>query len=98
MTFDQGEFNFEAKGSEAGYRKWREELEAKQREFEARWGVILSKNVSVSLRDFAKPIVGRMEIISNPKSPRDGLPVFRIKSLEFTAAEIESLVQVESTE
>ena len=97
MTFDQGEFNFGAGGGEAGYRKWRQELEAKQREFEARWGVILSKQVSVSLKNFAKPVVGRLEIKSNPRSPGAGQPVFRIKSLEFTAAEIESLVQVEST-
>jgi hypothetical protein len=96
MTFDQGEFNFDARGSEAGYRKWRQELEEKQREFESRWGVVLSRRVSVSLKNFAKPIEGRLEILSNPKNARDGQPVFRIKSLEFTAGEIERLVQVES--
>jgi hypothetical protein len=95
MSFDQGEFNFDAKGSEEGFRKWREELEAKQRAFEARWGVILSRKVSVSLRDHAKPLVGRLEILSDPKKDRSRPPVFRIRGLEFTAAEIESLVQVD---
>lgn len=95
MNFDQGEFNFNAGTGEAGFRKWREELEQRQREFESRWGVILSRKIRVSLKNFAKPIEGRIEILSNPKNPRDGQPIFRIKGLEFTAAEIESLVQVE---
>ncbi len=49
MTFDQGEFNFQATGPEDGYRKWREELDAKKRAFEARWGVILGRTVCVTL-------------------------------------------------
>ena len=95
MNFDQGEFNFDSKAGESGFRKWREELERKQHEFESRWGVILSSKVRISLKNFAKPIEGKIEILSNPKNPRDGQPVFRIKGLEFTAAEIESLVQAD---
>jgi hypothetical protein len=95
MDFDQGQFNFDAKGSEEGFRKWREELDAKKRAFESRWGVILSRRVCVSLRDHAKPLTGVMEWISDPKKKRDGPPLFRLKGVEFTPADIESIVQVE---
>lgn len=91
MTFDQGEFNFDAGASEEGYRRWREELEEKQRAFEAKWGVILSRRVSVCLKDMAKPVVGLLQW-------RDGIgnspPVFSIRGLEFFPGEIESIVQV----
>lgn len=97
MDFDQGEFNFDAKGSEEGFRKWREELDVKKRVFETRWGVILSRRVSVSLRDHAKPLTGVLEWISDPKSKRDAVPLFRLKGLEFTPSEIESIVQVDES-
>ena len=95
MDFDQGQFNFAAKGSEDGFRKWREELDAKKRAFETRWGVILSRRVSVSLKDHAKPITGVLEWVSDPKGKRGSVPIFRIKGLEFGPGEIESIVQVE---
>jgi hypothetical protein len=96
INFDQGEFNFAASGSEEGYRKWREELDAKKRAFEARWGVILSRKVSVSLKDHAKPLVGILELLADPKKRDASLPLFRLRGLEFTPAEIESIVQVDS--
>lgn len=93
MNFDQGEFNFDAKSSEEGFRRWREELDAKKRDFETRWGVILSKRVSVSLRDHAKPVTGLLEWVRTPKARPDDPPRFRIRSIEFGLAEIESIVQ-----
>jgi hypothetical protein len=96
MDFDQGQFNFEAKGSEDGFRKWREELDAKKREFENRWGVILSKTVTVSLVNHAKPITGILEWVKAPKGKKEDVPRFRIRSLEFTPSEIESITQTES--
>jgi hypothetical protein len=96
MDFDQGQFNFDAKGSEDGYRKWREELDAKKQEFESRWGVILSRRVSVMLKDHAKPLTGILEWISDPKKSRSIQPLFRLKGLEFTPAEIDSIVQVDA--
>ena len=93
MTFDQGEFNFDASGSEAGWRRWREELEEKKRAFESRWGVILGKRVSVSLRNHAKPVSGLIEWIEPPSAHRDQPPRFRLRGLEFGPDEIESLVQ-----
>ena len=93
--FNQGEFNFNAAGSEAGYRKWRQELEAKQHAFEARWGVILSRKVSVSLKDHAKPLCGILELVADPKKRDPSRPLFRLKGVEFSPAEIESIVQIE---
>ncbi len=93
MNFDQGEFNFNAKGSEDGYRRWREELDEKKRAFETRWGVILSRRVRVTLRDHAKSLTGILEWSSDPKKGNQGPPLFRLKGLEFTVGEIESIVQ-----
>jgi hypothetical protein len=93
MNFDQGQFNFDAQGPEDGYRKWREELDAKKRAFESRWGVILSRRVRVTLTDHAKPLSGILEVISDPKRKSTDPPVFRLRGLEFTPAEIESIIQ-----
>lgn len=99
MDFDQGQFNFDAKGSEDGFRKWREELDAKKRAFETRWGVILSRRVSVSLRHHAKPLVGILEFVEpSKKKGGDGTPIFRLKGLEFPPSDIESIMQVEVPE
>ena len=95
INFDQGEFNFNASGSEAGYRKWREELDAKKRAFEARWGVILSRRVNVLLKDHAKPLCGILELLADPKNRNASKPLLRLKGLEFTPADIESIVQVD---
>ena len=95
MNFDQGEFNFKANGPEDGYRKWREELDAKKRAFETRWGVILGRTVRVALRDHVKPLTGILEWVSDPKNPSPKTPQFRLKGMTFTVAEIESIVQVE---
>jgi hypothetical protein len=96
INFDQGEFNFSAKGSEDGYRKWREELDAKKRAFETRWGVILSRRVSVSLKDHAKPLTGILESLADPKNRDVSRPMFRLKGLEFSPAQIESIVQIDA--
>lgn len=93
MDFNQGQFNFDAKGTEDGFRKWREELDAKKRAFETRWGVILNRRVRVSLRDFVKPLTGVLEWVEDPKKAPHHPPVFKIKGVEFGVGEIESIVQ-----
>ncbi len=93
MDFDQGQFNFDAQGPEDGFRKWREELDAKKRAFEARWGVILNRRVCVSLRDHAKPLRGILEWANDPQRGRHGPPLFRLRGVEFGVAEIESIMQ-----
>jgi hypothetical protein len=94
MAFDQGLFNFDADGPEEGYRKWREELDAKKRAFECRWGVILNRRVRVTLTDFSKPLTGMLEWVEGPKKSPNQPPVFRMKGVEFTSKDIVSIVQV----
>ncbi len=96
MSFDQGEFDFNARGDEGGWRRWREELEEKQRAFEARWGVALGKPVVVQLRDHAKPLTGMLEWISEGGRADDSRPPrFRLRGLEFGHEEIASLSRAE---
>jgi hypothetical protein len=96
MNFDQGLFNFDADGSDAGWRRWREELDEKKRAFESSWGVILGKRVIVSLRDHAKPLSGMLECIEAPEGNRHAPPRFMLRGLEFGHEEIESIVQEQS--
>lgn len=93
MSFNQGEFNFDAKGSEEGFRKWREELDAKKRAFELRWGVILHRRVRVTLVDHMKPLIGVMEWVEESGKGSGRPPVFRLNGLEFGIGQIESIVQ-----
>ena len=93
MNFDQGQFNFDTKGPEDGYRKWREELDEKKRAFESRWGVILSRRVCVSLKDHAKPLRGILEWVNDSKRGHQAQPLFRLRGVEFSVGEIESIVQ-----
>lgn len=95
MNFDQGQFNFDANGSEGGYRKWREKLDEEKRAFESRWGVILGRKVCVSLMHHAKPLTGLLEWISEPTKTQS--PRFRIKGIEFAISEIESIVRLEES-
>jgi hypothetical protein len=67
----------------------------RKRDFEARWGVILSRNVSVSLRNHAKPLNGKIEWVSSKKRGGADKPLFRIRSVEFTTEEIESIIQLD---
>ena len=93
MSFDQGEFNFDAAGDDAGWRRWREELEEKKRAFESRWGVVLGKRVTVWLKDYAKPLSGRLEWIQERGEGPGARPRFRLRGAEFGVDEIESLVR-----
>ena len=95
MNFDQGEFNFESPGSDSGWRRWREELDEKRRAFEARWGVVLGKRVTVWLTDHAKPLTGMIEWLEPAKAERNAPPCFKLRGLEFGVGEIESIVQEE---
>lgn len=93
MPFDQGQFNFDAPGSDAGWRRWREELDEKKRAFESRWGVVLGRRVTVCLKDHAKPLGGMLEWLESEKRGKNDPPVFRLCGLEFGVGEIKSIVQ-----
>jgi len=91
MNFDQGEFNFDAGGDDAGYRNWVAELDRKKSEFERRWGVRLGKVVCLQLRNFSKPIHGKI-VLDPEHRPKPGQPHrLLIGSLTFFPNEIESL-------
>jgi hypothetical protein len=93
MSFDQGEFNFDAEGSESGYRKWRQELDARKQEFEHRWGVVLGKRVKVWLKNHAKPVSGPLEWLTGKRYNPNDEPRFKVRSLEFVISEVESMVR-----
>lgn len=92
MPFDQGQFDFDAPGSDAGWRRWREELEQAQQAFESRWGVVLGKRVVVCLRDHAKPLVGILEWVQQGRADKYTPPKFRLRGVEFGHDEILSIV------
>jgi len=94
--FDQGCFNFEAKGDESGYQRWQEELDARKRAFETRWGVILGRRVQLELRDHKRPLTGIIHLTPDPTRPAgESQPIFRIGSIPFSPSEIESLVALD---
>lgn len=93
MSFDQGEFNFDARGDDSGWRRWREELDAKKKAFETRWGVVMGKRVVVWLRDHAKPLRGTIECLDRDRPAGNAPPRFRVCGAEFGVDEIESIVR-----
>lgn len=93
FDFDQGTFNFDAAGDELGFRRWREELDARKHAFETRWGIILGRRVSLQLASHNRPIEGIIRIDSEPaKAGKTASPLFRIGTLPFCPSEIESIV------
>ena len=95
MNFDQGRFDFEHPGSEEGYRHWRERLDAERRAFEKRWGVILGRRVRLQLRDYDPPVEGCLTLVERGSKGTSTVPRFCLGTLEFTAAEIESVVAMQ---
>jgi len=94
LNFDQGEFDFEA-GTEDGYRGWRRRLDDQKREIESRWGIILGRRVRVQLTSFDRPVEGIIRLIAAGSAGDSGPPRLRMNSLEFSPAEIESVVRIE---
>jgi hypothetical protein len=95
MNFDQGELDLSGNGSEEGHRKWQQELDAKKRAFEARYGVILGRRVRVQLAGELNPLEGMIHLISKDlKQPGSKLR-FRLGTREFIAGQIESIIRLE---
>jgi hypothetical protein len=95
MNFDQGELDLSGNGSEDGHRKWQQELDAKKRVFEARYGVILGRRVRVQLAGELNPLEGMIHLISkDPKQPAVKLR-FQLGTREFIASQIESIIRLE---
>lgn len=95
MNFDQGELDLSGNGSEDGHRKWQQELEAKKRAFETRYGVILGRRVRVQLAGELHPLEGMIYLVSkNIKQPGNKLR-FQLGTREFIASEIESIIRIQ---
>jgi hypothetical protein len=95
MSFDQGEFDFDAPGDGAGYRNWRRHLDEQKRALESRWGIILGHRVVLTLHAHDRPLEGIIRIIPNRRA--DGVRPLRLQigRLEFTPAEIASIVRLD---
>lgn len=93
MSFDQGEFDFDAGGAGAGWAHWREELDRRKREFESRWGVVLGRRVTVSLRNIDKPFTGKIEWLEEGGAGARANPKFQIGTVVFSHADIESIAR-----
>ena len=94
MSFNQGEFDFES-GSEEGYRNWRQRLDEQKRAFESRWGIILGKRVLVQLIGIDRPLEGIVRVVSTESARTARQLRLRLNRMEFSPAEIESIVRVE---
>lgn len=97
MNFDQGKFDFEQSGSEQGYRRWQERLDAERRAFEKRWGVILGRRVRLQLRDYDRPFEGSLTLVEERTKKKNSAPRLCLGSLKFTAAEIESVITIDDS-
>lgn len=95
MTFDQGQFNFDANAGEEGYRRWREELDERKRAFESRWGIILGTKVLLQLRSHLRPITGIITLIEEKSAAKPRQPHLRIGSIDFCPNEIESIMRID---
>jgi len=97
MSFDQGQFDFKASGGERGYLRWREELDARKRAFESRWGIILNRPARIRLRTRPRAIEGLVHMIEEPGTPKNHPPRLKLGTHEFPATDIISIVAIEAT-
>jgi hypothetical protein len=95
MSFDEGEFNIDPSLGDVGYRRWREQLDEVRRAFEQRWGVILDRSVRIRLEGPERSIQGVIRLVSSPLAAKPQDIRLRIKTREFTPAEIESITPLD---
>ena len=94
MSFNQGEFDFDS-GSDEGFRNWRRRLDEEKLAFENRWGIILGRRVAVELKWLDRPLEGIVRLASETP-PKDAKSLrLRLGDLEFTPAEVASMVRVD---
>lgn len=92
MDFNQGELNFDSPANDAnGYQKWRDEMDARKREIESRYGIILGKPVVLQLIGEVKPLQGILTIASKSLPKIRSQLLLQLGKREFTLAQIESI-------
>ena len=93
MLFNQGEFNFEAPEGENGYSFWLEDIEKQVIRIEQKWGIRLGIPLRLSLKNYRKQIVGKVNIAPQFKGdPLESPPLLKIKAYTFVPSEVESFV------
>jgi hypothetical protein len=98
MPFDQGEFDFDAPGSEDGYRNWQKRLDEQKRAFERKWGIVLGRRVRVTLRNHDRPLEGEIYLVDENISPSTKDIRLRIKGFEFARSEVAGIVRIRTAE
>jgi hypothetical protein len=95
MDLNQGELNFDspANGS-TGYQKWREEMDARKREIESRYGIILGKSVILQLIGEDKTLQGILTIASKTLPKIRSQLLLQLGKREFTLSQIESIARL----
>jgi len=95
MEFNQGEFNFDSPASDSsGYQKWRDEMNARKREIESHYGIILGKPVHLQLIGENKPLQGILTIASKSLPKIRSQLLLQLGKREFTLAQIESIARL----
>ena len=94
MDFNQGNFDFDVPGDESGYRKWQEELIARKKQFEIRYGIVLSSRVRLTLRGEDKPLEGIITLCDSSEPKHRSKLHLRMGKREFILAEIESVMRL----
>jgi hypothetical protein len=92
MEFNQGELNFDSPASDSsGYQKWRDEMDARKREIESRFGIILGKPVHLQLIGEEKPLQGILSIASKTLPKIRSHLLLQLGKRQFTLYQIESI-------
>ena len=92
MDFNQGELDFDSPASDAtGYHKWREEMDARKKEIESRYGIILGKPVHLQLIGEDKPLQGILTIASETLPKIRSQLLLQLAHRQFTLSQIESI-------
>ncbi len=92
MDFAQGELNFDSPaGDSTGYHKWRADMDARKKEIESRYGIILGKPVHLQLIGEDNPLQGILTIVSGKLPPVRSQLLLQLAHRQFTLAEIESI-------
>ena len=94
MNFEQGQFNFDADGNDAGYHKWQEALAARKKQFESRYGIILGSKVRLTLHGEAVPLEGIITLCDANEPKNQHKLRLNIGSRIITLDEIESIARL----
>ena len=91
MDFNQGELDFNQTNDDSGYRKWQEDLEARKKEIESRYGIIIGKPVVLTLIGEDTPLQGTLSIISKNLPQIRSQLLLQLGQRQFTLSQIESI-------